>query len=494
MSALGAPKPGTEGIDREKIASQIEELTRGTKFWLYQQKKKKALESKVELLRPRLEFATSSNTVEAVNAACQSIEKLMGCLWNRFLHVDMDAFYANVECLENPHLNVVPMAVGSAAMISTANYHARKFGVSSGMPGYLGKKLCPQLVLVPHHFDRYQHYSEIVMSILREFDGTLQSISLDEASIDLKKYHSITGRTAEDVAAEIMKRVPIETGGLTCSIGIACSRSLAKISSNQRKPSGVFILGSDRKAVLDFLEKLPVRKLFGIGNVTETILSELLEIKTCRDVWNEKYRVFAVFQSMSIIEWSLGYDDSVLSNPGESEAARKSISAERSFTPTDDVDWLSRLLWELSESISNGLTCENLLARTATLKVRTDDYEIHNRSATPNDFASQWSTESLYQCALALLKNEEWGIIRLLGVRLSNLSEKSEEPENLCPICYRVKLPLDCIAQNQHIDDCLSMAEVRSLLNLAPVQQRKAYHQQSLDSFVKIVQDHDAPN
>jgi len=179
----------------------------------------------------------------------------------------MDAFYASVEERDEPTLKDVPFAVGGMSMISTANYHARKFGVRSAMPGFIAIKLCPQLRFVSSNFEKYTAAAEIVRAILREYDPDLRCIGLDEATLRITSYVAEHGVTPLFVADEIRRRVR-EASGLTCSCGVAPVRFLAKVCSDQNKPNGTCLLPSSRKAVVDFTGSLPVRKIGGIGKVS----------------------------------------------------------------------------------------------------------------------------------------------------------------------------------------------------------------------------------
>ena len=167
-------------------------------------------------------------------------------------------------------------------MLCTANYEARKYGVRSAMPGFLALKLCPELVIVPLQFKLYHDYSNRVRNILREYDPHFSSMGCDEATMNLTKFLDQHNRRVEDVVQEIRRRIVEETK-LTASAGIAPNRLLAKICSDKNKPNGQYHLGSTRREVREFIDNLPVRKLCGVGKVTERIL-EALDCKTCKDV------------------------------------------------------------------------------------------------------------------------------------------------------------------------------------------------------------------
>ena len=215
-------------------------------------------------------------------------------------------FYAAVEIRDNPILATKPMAVGTSSMICTTNYIARKYGVRSAMPGFIGIKLCPELVFVAPNFSKYEIVGNQIRRIISEYDANYESHSLDEVYFDLSLYvntklsastfpsssttvssrsdarvsntiHSITDRRrlAAEVLNEIRARITHETGGLTCSAGLANNFLLAKICADINKPNGQYELPPTREFVLSFLDTLPTRKVGGVGKVTEKILADL---------------------------------------------------------------------------------------------------------------------------------------------------------------------------------------------------------------------------
>ena len=214
-------------------------------------------------------------------------------------------FYAAVEMRDDPSLVTKPLAVGGNSMICTANYIARKYGVRSAMPGFIGRKLCPQLVFVPPNFKKYEYVGNQIRQIIAEYDANYESHSLDEVYFDLTAYvqSKLTStanttasssstlpsacdgsastsiadrrRVAAETLNEIRMRITHDTGGLTCSAGLANNCRLAKICADINKPNGQYELPPTREAVLSFLDTLPTRKVGGVGKVTEKILADL---------------------------------------------------------------------------------------------------------------------------------------------------------------------------------------------------------------------------
>jgi DNA polymerase kappa len=199
-------------------------------------------------------------------------------LTRTWIHVDMDMFYAAVAVLDDPTLKDVPFAVGDLKMIATSNYEARKFGVRSAMPGFVGKNLCPKLRFVPNQPKRYKEISAVFFGVLREYDPEFESMGLDEANLDVTDYlidcdiNDEEGR--QKLSSEIRKKV-FEATKLTCSAGISCNRMLAKICSDLNKPDGQYILPHDSEKILKFVTELNIRKIPGVGRVAELELNEL---------------------------------------------------------------------------------------------------------------------------------------------------------------------------------------------------------------------------
>ncbi|KAI3679827.1 hypothetical protein L2E82_50936 [Cichorium intybus] len=253
-----------------------------------------------------------------------------------WLHVDMDAFYAAVETLSNPSLKGKPMAVGTMSMISTANYEARKFGVRAGMPGFIACKLCPDLIFVPTGFKKYTYYSDLTRKVYHEYDPNFTTANLDEAYLDITK-----------VAEELRENVYKATG-LTCSAGIAPNRLLAKVCSDINKPNGQFVLPNDRAAIMTFISSLSVRKIGGIGKVTEHILKDVFEIKHVKIYCKKSSFLCALFSPSSA---SLGLGG------------------------TDPPNVRSRKI-ELADMLSADMEKECLHGRTLTLKLKTASFEV----------------------------------------------------------------------------------------------------------------------
>jgi DNA polymerase kappa len=198
----------------------------------------------------------------------------------------MDMFYAAVEIRNNPLLADKPVAVGDYSMISTANYIARKYGVRSAMPGFIGKKLCPDLVFVSYSRGEYSKVSGEVMDILKEYDTELEVLGLDKAALDVTEYLEVKGDvndyTRLQLAQEIQQRI-FEKVKLTASCGVAANKMLAKIACDMKKPNGTMLAPFDSKAIEELMIKLSLRKIPGIGPVNEQLLNGL-GFNSCGDI------------------------------------------------------------------------------------------------------------------------------------------------------------------------------------------------------------------
>ncbi|XP_019251929.1 PREDICTED: DNA polymerase kappa isoform X2 [Nicotiana attenuata] len=336
-----------------------------------------------------------------------------------WLHVDMDAFYAAVETLCNPSLKGKPVAVGSMSMISTASYEARKFGVRAAMPGFIARKLCPELLFVPVDFQKYTHYSNLTRKVFQNYDLNFLAASLDEAYLDITSVCKERGITSGEVAEELRQSVHLETG-LTCSAGVAPNRLLAKVCSDINKPDGQFVLPNDRSAIMTFISSLPIRKIGGIGKVTERILKDVFGITTCEDLLQKSSFICALF-SRSSADFFLSVGLGLGGTDTPQYKMRKSISNERTFSATADEALLFQKLVDLSEMLSADMIKEGLFGRTLTLKLKTASFEVRTRAVTLPSYIC--SSEEILKHASKLLKAEFPVSLRLMGLRMSHFSD-----------------------------------------------------------------------
>ncbi|XP_038684740.1 DNA polymerase kappa isoform X2 [Tripterygium wilfordii] len=414
-------KAGMDGVDKEKVQRIVYEMSKGSKYFENEERKEAYVKQKIEHMRARIAKLTASDISHFQTVADKRILELEATrdLSRIWLHVDMDAFYAAVETLSNSSLKGKPVAVGSMSMISTANYEARKFGVRAAMPGFIARKLCPQLIFVPTDFKKYTHCSNLTRNVFQNYDSNFMATSLDEAYLDITEVCKERGLGGGEIAEELRSKVYEETG-LTCSAGVAPNRLLAKVCSDINKPNGQFVLPNDRLAVLTFISSLPIRKIGGIGKVTESILRDAVGINTCEQMVQKGRLLCALFSRPSAdfflcVGLGLGKTGTPQIN------FRKSISTERTFSATEDEALLYQKLADISEMLSADMQKEGLCGRTLTLKLKTASFEVRTRAMTLQNNIS--SAADILKYASKLLKAELPVSLRLIGLRLSQFNE-----------------------------------------------------------------------
>ena len=340
----------------------------------------------------------------------------------RILHVDMDAFFASVEILRHPELKGKPVVIGGSGdptrrgVVSTASYEARKFGVHSAMPLRTALKLCPGCIFLPVDYNEYSRVSMEIKKILFEISPLMEDVGIDEAYLDISQ----RPEPPEEVARIIKERVLRETG-LTCSVGIAPNKLLAKMASDLQKPDGLTFIGPND--VERLIWPLGVRKLPGIGPKTEAYLKEL-GINTIADIaakgleWLQDK--LGNSYGLYLYDASRGIHDS----PIITEWKPKSISREETFE-LDIADWQSvaRSLAFLMRDVAASMREEGYEARTVTVKIRFEDFNTLTRARTLP--AETGDLEVLRKAAFECLGRIELKKkVRLVGVRVTGLKPK----------------------------------------------------------------------
>lgn len=414
-------KAGMEGVDKEKVQRVVYEMSKGSKYFENEERKEAYMKQKIENMRAQRAKLKATDISHHQRIADKRITELEATrdLSRIWLHVDMDAFYAAVETLSNPSLKGRPMAVGSMSMISTANYEARKFGVRAAMPGFIACKLCPELIFVPTDFKKYTYYSDLTRKVFQEYDPNFMAASLDEAYLDITNVCKERDITSGEVAEELRQNV-FKTTGLTCSAGVAPNRLLAKVCSDINKPNGQFLLPNDRAAIMTFISSLPIRKIGGIGKVTEHILKDVFEIKTCEDLLQKSCFLCALF-SPSSADFFISVGLGLGGTDAPQVRSRKSISNERTFSAIKDEAFFHQKLVELAEMLSADMEKEGLYGRTLTLKLKTASFEVRTRAVTLQSYI--WSSKDILKHASKLLKAELPVSLRLIGLRMSHFNE-----------------------------------------------------------------------
>ena len=344
------------------------------------------------------------------------------------LHADFDAFYASVEQLDNSELRGKPVVVGGSAegrgVVASASYEAREFGVRSAMPMRTAQRLCPHAIRVGARFDRYREISQRVLSIFRDLTPLVEPLSLDEAYLDVTSIVAENRRPA-DIAASLKRRVKHELG-LTISVGVATSKSIAKIASDMDKPDGLTVVApGDEKA---FLAPLPIRDLWGVGPKTaERLSSEGIE--TIGDIAQQDedwLRQRFGKHGAQMQKLALGQDNSTV----EVRRETKSVSAETTFAQDiGEPEALLEVVNRLSQRVANQLRRKQLQGRTVKLKLRLSDFTTFTRQKTLPHAVQ--SADDLSQFAGELLRAELYGRrrFRLVGVGVSGFEQSEEDPE-----------------------------------------------------------------
>lgn len=344
--------------------------------------------------------------------------------YRKIIHIDMDAFYASVEQMDNPMLRGKPVAVGGSenrGVVSAASYEARKYGVRSAISGVLAKKYCPEIIFVRPRFDRYKEISSKIHKIFHEYTDLVEPLSLDEAYLDVtqnKKGNPSASLLAQEIRFRILNEV-----GLTASAGISVNKFVAKIASDINKPNGQKTVNPDE--ILAFLEDLPIRKFYGVGKVTTEKMYQL-GIFTGLDLKSK---------SLEFLEKHFGKSGAFYYNVvrgihnSEVKAHRitKSVAAEHTF----DINLSSEIfmleqLDKIASSLERRLKKYNISGKTVTLKIKYSDFTQQTRSKTMPYFISDKSL--IIEIVEELLYQEKMkDSVRLLGISLNNLNTEEKK-------------------------------------------------------------------
>ncbi|NWW23228.1 POLK polymerase, partial [Falcunculus frontatus] len=493
---LNDNKAGMQGLDKEKINKIIMEATKGSRFYENELKKDQQVNQRIEKMMQLKEKITTQQLLKAqlqVDKLVIELERSRN-LSSTIVHIDMDAFYAAVEMRDNPELKKKPIAVGSMSMLSTSNYHARRFGVRAAMPGFIAKRLCPHLTIVPLNFEKYSKVSKEVREVLAEYDPNFMPMGLDEAYLNITEHLQerlnwpedrrrfffstesttridkdgmnmsarfnegevssspvlfedntslmdddfeqrglsaknsvVFGTSAEEVVKEIRFRIEQKTQ-LTASAGIAPNTMLAKMCSDRNKPNGQYRISPERQAVLDFLKDLPIRKVPGIGKVTEKML-KALGIVTCAELYQQRALLSLLFSEVSwrnFLDISLGLGSTHLE-----KYAMGSYFCLRTFNEINRAEDQYSLCRELCRDLAQDLQKEGLKGKTVTLKLKNVNFEVKTRASTV--LSSVSTEEEIFAVAKDLLGTEIDSVaphplrIRLMGVRVSGFLTEEEK-------------------------------------------------------------------
>lgn len=339
----------------------------------------------------------------------------------RILHIDMDAFFAAVEEKKHPELKGKPVIIGGSGdptkrgVVSTASYEARKYGIHSALPLRTAYKLCPEAVFLPVDYEEYSRVSQVIKNTLKEISPVMEDVGIDEAYLDLSEIDA----SSEEITGQIKKRIKEETG-LTCSIGIASNKLLAKIASDMQKPDGLTII--EEMDIEKRIWPLPVRKLRGVGPKTEESLKKIgihtigalasMPLDRLVENFGESYGNY-------LYEASRGIDESPLVTHWEP----KSVSRERTFqTDTNNWQTIAKTIAELTNEVVDDIRQKGYKGRTVTLKLRFSDFKTYTRSKTVHDPTDV--IDDIRKAAFDCLKRIELKMkVRLIGIRITHLEK-----------------------------------------------------------------------
>jgi DNA polymerase-4 len=336
----------------------------------------------------------------------------------------MDAFYASVEQRDRPELKGKPVIVGgdpqSRGVVAACSYEARKFGIHSAMASSTAYKLCPDAVFVRSRFDAYREVSSQIREIFCEYTDLVEPLSLDEAFLDVTENHKGLP-SATLIAQEIKRKIFLRTGGLTSSAGVSFNKFIAKVASDINKPDGITVITPNMAD--DFIDRLPIRKFFGVGKVTEEkMLSH--GIKTGADLKKfEKDQLIHLFGKSGSYFYNIahGNDD----RPVEPNRIRKSIGKETTLLEDiDDTDQMLEILENIADRLENSLIKREAKGRTITLKIKYFDFQSVTRSITIDEPAD--TAAVIIKYIQPLLSKTEAGEkkVRLLGISISNFDDQ----------------------------------------------------------------------
>ena len=345
------------------------------------------------------------------------------------LHVDMDAFFASVEERDNPALKGRAVVVGSGVrgVVSAANYEARKFGIHAAMPVGRAKRLAPHAIFVPPNMSRYSEVSTHIMEIFRSVTPLVEPLSLDEAFLDVTGAKRLLG-SGREIAKSIREKIEASQG-ITCSVGIATSKFIAKLASGRCKPNGMLEIAHDR--VLEFLHPLPVNTIWGVGPKTNEELAKL-GLLTVADIANTPrqtlIRALGQVTGASLYELSWGRDYREVIP----EEIDKSISAAETFdTDIEDQEIILREFLRLTEKATYRMREKDFSARTISIKVRFADFKTITRSKTlPLPLSATHEVFEVVKALFLALKLDR-ARVRLVGVSLDGFEDGVDGTEQL---------------------------------------------------------------
>ncbi len=347
------------------------------------------------------------------------------------LHVDMDAFYASVEQRDRPELVGQPVIVGGTpdgrGVVAAASYVAREFGVHSAMPAATARRLCPHAVFLPPRISHYAAISEQIRAVFEQYTPLVEPLSLDEAFLDVTGSEALHG-SAIEIAQKIKQAIGTQLG-LIASVGVAPNKFLAKIASDLEKPDGLVVVDPD--CIQEFLDGLPVGRIWGVGRVTGKVFQRLgvRTIGQLRQMPVESLRHYFGNNGEHLLQLAHGIDGRRVIPEHEA----KSISHETTFArDLQELEVMRAWLLELSEQVACRLRRHGLKGRTVHLKLRFDDFKTITRAQTLSNPTNV--TQEIWQTVATMLDQRlpaRQLSVRLLGVGVSGLTRGADVQRSL---------------------------------------------------------------
>ncbi len=339
----------------------------------------------------------------------------------KIIHVDMDAFFASVEIMDNPRLKGKPVIVGGTTergVVATCSYEAREFGIRSAMPIYMAKARCPEAIFLPVRYERYKEISNIIFNIFHKITDLVEPLSIDEAYLDITHLE----KDPVAIAVYIKQEVKRQTG-LTISAGVSYNKFLAKLASDWNKPDGLKVI--EKYMVPEILFPLSISKVYGLGEKSVKRLNDIgiFTVKELYELPKELLVEFFGKFGVEIYERARGIDSREINIDRE----RKSVGRETTLRVDTDIKGdLKLYLKDFSESIADTMRNKNVSGKSITIKIKTSSFVNHTKSKTLNHYI--YNKEDIYEEALNILDELELREkIRLIGLSISSLRENKTE-------------------------------------------------------------------
>ena len=359
------------------------------------------------------------------------------------LHIDMNAYFATVAQVANPSLKGKPVAVGGKngrSIISTASYEARKYGVTSAMPVFMAKELCPNLILVDTDYALYEKYTRAFVQIIKRYSYKIEMASIDECYVDMSD-ELLNNPEPMKVVEEIQDKIYKELG-LSCSIGVAPNKFLAKMASDMKKPMGITVL---RKRDVELvLWKLPIKDMFGVGKKTAAMLNNL-GINTIGDFANYENDMLLKKKLgksyYTLMDWAHGNDESIVSTEVED---LKSVGNSRTLEEnTNDYEEIKSMISKLSKMVSDRAKHDKLFSNQISITLKYDDFSVKNHSKKLDHPTNEY--EDIFTMAMHLVEKyyDSSRYVRLLGVTMQNSAKIDSFVQQLSLFNQEEKRPND---------------------------------------------------